>query len=71
MRVVTQGVYTALFSFLRSTVFYNFFLVQMGCGLVKTCLDFRGLPFFRFLYIMLISSFLRTKHCECFFYAVM
>lgn len=53
MRVMTQGVYTALFSFSLSTVVlfvFSPFPLHMGCGLVNTCLDSLGLPFQAFIY---------------------
>lgn len=48
MRVMTQGVYIALFSFLLSTVvlFSPTFPLQVGCGLENTCLGSLELPFF-------------------------
>lgn len=47
VRVVTQGVYTALFSFLHSTVVLFLFLLQVQCVLVNMCPDFQTLPFLK------------------------
>lgn len=63
---MTQGVYAALFSLLLGTVvLFFFFSLQMWCELVNAHLDSWGLPFLA-LYLMLISSFLGSKHCEMF-----
>lgn len=46
MRVVTQCVYIALFSFSLGTVVLFLLPMQMEHGLVKTCLESWELPFF-------------------------
>lgn len=71
VRAVTQGVYTALF-FLLSTGFFFIFIFLHPNGL-WTCeyttwlLQTSSFPLH--IYILLISSFLGTKHCEIVFFA--